>query len=206
MTVDDYDDGRVPASRKIVVLTLAVLVFLGALFAIVGSFAGWFNHDDGQSPGVATISNAPTSQPSIDDSSTVVEVSPSASESTQALTTQLSDEQKSEVSTVFSSGVSAFDTPDTYTSVANSYFYSYKDKLPELYAARSLGDITVQSVEPSSVNGAVNIIFSVGSFAEQKVTAYWVDSVQQLKIVNVSLTDQLKPRLVQSNIESVKYL
>lgn len=204
MMVDNYDDGRVPASRKIVVLTLAVLVFLGALFAIVGSFAGWFNHDDDQSPGVATISNAPTSQPSIDDSSTVVEAS--TSESTRALTNQLSDEQKSEVSTVFSTGVSAFDTPDTYTSVVNSYFYSYKDKLPELYAARSLGDVTVQSVEPSSVNGAVNITFSVGSFADQKATAYWVDSVQQLKIVNVSLTDQLKPRLVQSNIESVKYL
>lgn len=206
MTADNYDDGRVPASRKIIVFTLAVLVFLGALFAIVGSFAGWFNHDDDQSPGMATISNAPTSQPSIDDSSTVVESSTSTSESTQASTHQLSDEQKSEVSTVFSTGVSAFDTPDTYTSVVNSYFYSYKDKLPELYAARSLGDVTVQSVEPSSVNGAVNITFSIGSFADQKVTAYWVDSVQQLKIVNVSLTDQLKPRLVQSNIESVKYL
>lgn len=206
MTVDNHDDGRVPASRKVVVLTLTVLVFLGAVFAIIGSFAGWFNHDDGQSPGVATINNAPTSQSSIEDSAVVVKSSASASESIQASVEQLSDKQKNEVSLVFSNGMSAFDTPETYTSVANSYFYSYKDKLPELYAAHSLGDVTIQSVEPSSINGAVNIVFSVGSFSDQKVTAYWVESVQQLKIVNVSLTDQLKPRLVQSNIESVKYL
>lgn len=191
----------VPQSRKVSVLTLAVVVFLGAIVAIVGALCGWFTPDENQNA-VGTIQNAPSvsAAPSADSSMTPTE-SPSAA---PFETEPVSDDVKALIQSTVVDGINAFSTPDSYTDTANTYFYSYKDHLPSLYAAGLIGDATVQSIDAPTLAGKMTVTVSIGQFEGQKVTGYWSETINQFKVTDVELTNDLSARLVPNAIESVK--
>lgn len=90
--------------------------------------------------------------------------------------------------------------------MANTYFYSYKDHLPSLYAAGVFGEASAQTIDAPSLADKMTVTVSIGGFDGQKITGYWSETINQFKVTDVELTNDLVARLVPNAIESVKYL
>lgn len=99
----------VPRARKVSVLALAVLVFLGAVVAIIGAFCGWFTPDENQQV-VGTIQNAPSvSADPYEESSVAPTESPDA---VPFETGAVNDELKALIQSTVVDGINSFSTPD----------------------------------------------------------------------------------------------